>query len=168
MECGISIQWSIFDNNVTSARVKSAKSDVERLTAVVEELEKRICLEIRSAYMNMRAAEENIKISQVAFKQANESYEISQIRYEEGVDILLTVTNAQDKLTQAQTNYYTAFYDYNRYKVALDKAMGIPVDINIPRYISAEKSGKSAKKAFEISKVTEEDRNPEFEKPFEK
>ncbi len=157
---GITIQWNIFDNNVTSAQVNAAKSDVERLTAVAEELEKRIRLEINSAYTQMKSAEENIKISQTALKQAQESYEIAKIRYEEGVDILLTVTNAQDKLTEAQTNYYTALYDYNRYKVTLEKAMGIPINLNVPRYVSAQEEGKSAKKAFEIAKINE------VEEPF--
>ena len=159
---GITLQWSIFDNNVTSAQVQAAKSDVERYSSIVEETEKKIRLETRSAYTQMKAAEENIKVAQIAFTQAQESYEIAQIRYEEGVDILLTVTNAQDKLTEAQTNYYTALYDYNRYKVTLEKAMGIPIDINVPQYISAEESGKSAKKAFEVAKINN------FDEPFEK
>ena len=157
---GISIQWNIFDNNVTSAQVQAAKSDVERLSAIAEELEKRIRLEINSAYTQMKSAEENIKIAKVALQQAQESYEIAKVRYEEGVDILLTVTNAQDKLTEAQTNYYTALYDYNRYKVTLEKAMGIPINLNVPRYVSAEEEGKSAKKAFEIAKINE------VEEPF--
>lgn len=154
---GINLQWNIFDNNVISARVQAAKADVQRYSAVVDEIEKKIRLEVNSAYTQMKAAEENIKVAKVAFQQAQESYDIATIRYEEGVDILLTVTNAQDKLTQAQTNYYTALYDYNRYKITLEKAMGISVDINVPQYISAEESGQSAKKALEIAKINEVD-----------
>ena len=48
-----------------------------------------------------------------------------------------------------KTNYYDALYNYNTAKANLDKAMGIPVGIDVTRYISAEADGKSAAKARE-------------------
>ena len=59
------------------------------------------------------------------------------------------VTDAQEKLTQARTNYYTALYEYNLNKAALAKAMGVPVDIDVPRYIAARDEGKSEPRAFD-------------------
>ena len=84
---------------------------------------------------------------------------IAEVRYEEGVDILLAVTDAQEKLTQARTNYYTALYDYNLNKAALAKAMGVPVDIDVPRYVAATEEGKSAPRAFDEAALHEK-RNP--------
>ena len=75
----------------------------------------------------MKTAEDNIKAAAAAVKQAEESYTIAQVRYEEGVDILLSVADAQEKLTQARSNYSTALYQYNLYRATLEKAMGIPV-----------------------------------------
>ena len=74
---------------------------------------------------------------------------IAEVRYQEGVDILLAVTDAQEKLTQARTNYYTALYDYNLNKAALAKAMGVPVDIDVPRYVAARDGGKSEPRALD-------------------
>ena len=101
----------------------------------------------------MKAAEENVKATKIAVAQAEESYEIAVVRHIEGVDILLSVTDAQEKLTQAKTNYYTALYQYNLYKAQLEKAMGIPVGFNVPIYIEAEQEGKSSDKALEISSL---------------
>ena len=56
--------------------------------------------------------------------------------------------DAQEKLTSARTNYYTALYNYNTSKAALDKAMGIPIDIDVPRYVAAQQNGDSPKNAL--------------------
>ena len=152
-QAGISLSWSIFDNQITSANVKAAKYDVERLKANAEAMDKSVSLQVRSAYTQMKAAEENIKATKIAVSQAEESYEIAVVRHDEGVDILLSVTNAQEKLTQARTNYYSALYQYNLYKAQLEKAMGIPVGFNVSTYIEAEKAGKNSEKALEISSI---------------
>ena len=152
-QAGVVLSWNVFDNQVTSANVKAAKSDVERLKANVDAINKSVSLQVRSAYTQMKAAEENVKATKIAVAQAEESYEIAVVRHIEGVDILLSVTNAQEKLTQAKTNYYTALYQYNLYKAQLEKAMGIPIGFNVPIYIEAEQEGKSSDKALEISSL---------------
>lgn len=155
-QAGLSLSWSIFDNQVTSANVHAAKSEVERLKANVDALNKNVALQVRSAYTRMKAAEENVKLNEIAVKQAEESYELAVVRHVEGVDILLNVTNAQDKLTQAQTNYYSALYQYNLYRAQLEKAMGIPVGFNVPLYIEVAQEGKSATKALEAAEIQQE------------
>ena len=152
-QAGVVLNWSIFDNQVTSANVKAAKSEVERLKANVDAVNKSVTLQVKSAYTHMKAAEENVKATKIAVAQAEESYKIAVVRHVEGVDILLNVTDAQEKLTQAKTNYYTALYQYNLYKAQLEKAMGIPVGFNVPIYVEAEQEGKSSEKALEISSL---------------
>jgi outer membrane protein TolC len=39
--------------------------------------------------------------------------------------------DAEEKLTTAQSNYYNALYKYNSSKAALDKAMGLMVDLDV-------------------------------------
>ena len=56
--------------------------------------------------------------------KAKENLSIAQARYEEGVDILLNLTDAQEKLIRAGTNYYTALYEYNLGKARLENAIG--------------------------------------------
>ena len=63
--------------------------------------------------------------------------------------------DAQEKLTSARTNYYTALYNYNTSKAALDKAMGIPVDIDVPRYVAAQQAGDTPRKTLDASLLHE-------------
>lgn len=124
---GLDMSWSVFDNAITKANVDAAKANVKRLEAQKANVEKNLLLETRSAYAQMKAAESNVLSSKTAVEQAKESYEIFSVRYEEGVDNLLSVTTAQERLIRAETNYSTALHDFNLYKAQLKKAMGVPV-----------------------------------------
>jgi len=75
------------------------------------------------------------------------------VRYEEGENTNLPVMDAQEKLTQAQVNYFDALYSYNMNKAQLEKAMGIPIEIDAAIYSSAVENGKNATKALEKSAV---------------
>ena len=85
--------------------------------------------------------------------KAEEDYNIAQIRYIEGVDTNLAVTDAQEKLTRARTNYYTALYQYREAKAALDKAMGLPVAIDATIYQATIQDGKKSAQALSEAKL---------------
>ena len=63
--------------------------------------------------------------------------------------------DAQEKLTEARSNYYTALYRYNVAKADLDRSMGIPVGIDVSRYVSAVEDGKTAADAREEAAITD-------------
>ncbi|MBR6267961.1 MAG: TolC family protein [Selenomonadaceae bacterium] len=161
-EAGVNISWNIFDNGITSAGVNQAKALIEQYKEEAERVKKNIRLETRSAYIQMRTAEANIQDAAIAVKKAEENYMIAQVRYEEGVDILLNLTDAQERLTQARSNYYTALYQYNLYRAALEKAMGVPVGFDVPSYVEAEHDGMSANKAVETAALPAYQTEPEL------
>ena len=156
-QAGLSVSWNLFDNGVTSENVRQAASVVDQYEAVARKTRKTIQLETRTAWLNMKAAEQNIQETAVAVKQAEDSYTIAQVRYEEGVDILLSVTNAQEKLTQARSNYMTALYQYNLSRASLEKAMGVPVGFDASLYTGAEQEGASADEALAAAWLGEEE-----------
>ena len=123
-EAGVIMTWNIFNNNATKDSIKAAEAEVKRAKAEVDGVDKNIVLQTKSAYIHMKTAEKNIETSAEAVLKAKENLSIAQARYEEGVDILLNLTDAQEKLIRAGTNYYTALYEYNLGKVNLEKAMG--------------------------------------------
>ena len=123
-EVGVVMSWKIFNNNATKDKVKAAEADVKKAKAEVVGVDKKIILQTKSAYIQMKAAEKNIETSAAAVLKAKENLSIAQARYEEGVDILLNLTDAQEKLIRAGTNYYTALYEYNLGKARLENAIG--------------------------------------------
>ena len=150
---GVNASCNVFDGGVTAAQVKQAEAALVNAQEDAAYTRESIQLDVQSAYLTLHAAEKNIATTQVAIKSAEEDYHIAQVRYAAGVGTNLDVMDASDKLTQAKTNYYTALYNYNTAKAELDKAMGIPVGIDVTRYVAAEEAGKSAQQAREDAAV---------------
>lgn len=163
---GVTASWNIFDNGVTAAQVKSAQAALNQTQESAAELREAVQLEVQSAYLTLNAAEKNIATTRLAIASAEEDYKIAVVRYQAGVGTNLDVMDASDKLTQARNNYYTALYTYNTAKASLDKAMGIPVSIDVVRYVAAEADGKSAAEAREEAALTMDSAEvPEMEDP---
>ena len=150
---GISANWNIFDNGQTAAGVNQAKANLAKAEEALAQTREAIELEVRQQYLNMQAAEKNIHTTSVAVSQAEEDYKIAQVRYSAGVDTNLSVMTAEEKLNSARTYYYQALYQYNAGKAALDKAMGVPVDVDARLYSEEEANSHSVKKAREAGDV---------------
>ena len=163
---GVNLSWDIFDGGITSSQIKEADASLastEESAAVARE---DIQLAVQAAFLDLRAAEKNISTTAIAIEHAQEDYKIAQVRYAAGVDTNLAVMDAEEKLTEARTNYYYALYNYNNAKAELDYAMGIPVSIDITRYVTAEHEGKTADQAREEAAITDEAALvPKAEKP---
>ncbi len=144
---GISASWNIFDNQVTQAQVNQEKASIRRAEAELKDKLAAVKLDVRTAYLNLRAAEENINTMKEALTKAEEDLRIEEVRYSAGVGTNLEVMDAQDKLVTAKGDYITALYNYNTSKASLEKAMGVPVDLDIEPYWKAlEEQDKKGKK----------------------
>ena len=130
-QVGIRANWNIFDNNVTKAQVRQAEAALYKAQEQAQYVREGIQLEVHQAYLSLLAAEKNIKTTSVAVNQATEDYQIAQVRYSAGVGTNIDVMDASVALTTARTNYVQALYDYNVSKAQLDKAMGMPVDLDV-------------------------------------
>lgn len=139
---GLVVSWDIWDNNVTQSKVNQSKAAVAKAEAAAENTRQSGDLEVRTAYLNLKAAEKSINTTQVAVDKAQEDYKIAQVRYAAGVGTNLDVMDAEEKLAQAQTNYYTALYNYNSSKAALDEAMGIMVDLDVSKLALPQEAAK--------------------------
>ena len=135
---GIQGSWNIFDNNVTEAQVQQKKAALRKAQQQALQQQETIQLEVRTAYLNLLAAEKNIQTTKVAVDKAQEDYKIAQVRYSAGVGTNLDVMDAEEKLTSTQTTYITALYDYNTSKASLDKAMGLKVDLDVAPYVPSQ------------------------------
>lgn len=146
---GVQIGWNLFDNGLVDSQVHAADAAILQAKEAAATTREQVQLDVQSAFLTLRAAEKNIATTKTAILSAEEDFKISQVRYAAGVGTNLDVMDASTKLTQTKTNYYDALYNYNTAKASLDKAMGIPVGIDVTRYISAEAEGKTAAKARE-------------------
>ena len=157
---GATATWNIFDNGVTTANVNNAEAALVKAQEALRAQDDTIQLDVRTALLNLQAAEKNISTTETAVKQAEEDLKIAHVRYSAGVGTNLDVMDATEKMTTARMNYNAALYNYNVSKAALDKAMGIPVDIDVAKYKASQMEGNRLKKIRDDAKVKE---NPELE-----
>ncbi|WP_037377080.1 TolC family protein [Selenomonas sp. AB3002] len=152
---GLTATWNIFDNGVTSANIHAAEASLLKAQEASAQTDEQIRLDVRKAILSLQAAEKNIQTTKVSVTKAEEDYKIAQVSYNAGVGTNLSVMDAEEKLTSARTNYYTALYKYNVSKAELDKAMGIPVDLDTVKYSDAAMAGETAVKAREAGRLNE-------------
>jgi len=151
---GISASWNIFDGGITRAQVNQADAALTRAQEVAAQTREQIQLDVQSAFLQLRAAEKNITTTQASVILGEENYKISQVRYAAGVGTNLDVMDASRKLTEARSNYFTALYNYNTAKASLDRYMGVPVEIDVVRYVESEGEGKTAAQSREDAALT--------------
>ena len=153
---GISASWNIFDGGITAAQVHEANAAVIRAQEVAAQTREQIQLEVQSYFLQLRAAEKNIATTQASVALAEENYKISQVRYSAGVGTNLDVMDASRKLTEARSNYFNALYSYNTAKASLDRYMGVPVEIDVVRYVESEGEGNKAAQSRADAALTNE------------
>ena len=153
---GLTASWNVFDGGITRAQVNQADAAITRAQEAAAQTREQIQLDVQSAFLDLQAAEKNIGTTQVAVALGEENYKIAQVRYSAGVGTNLDVMDASRKLTEARSNYFTALYNYNTAKASLDRYMGVPVEIDVVRYIESEEEGNTAAQSREDAALTAE------------
>ena len=120
----VGLSWTFWDWNKTRNSVNQGESMKRQLSQTRKTLEDGIKLELQSAILGLKEAEEKIPTAQKAVDQAEENLRVSEERYKAQVTTSTEVLDAQTLLSQARMNYYNALYDHNLAKAGLLRAIG--------------------------------------------
>ena len=122
---GVSMNIPIFDGLSKSARIQRNRIQLQQLENQKFYLGQNIQLEIYQAKQNLANDLEVLAVQKESMELAQEVYDISKIKYNEGVGSNLEVVEADAALIEAEINYLGALYDGLISKVDLEKALGI-------------------------------------------
>jgi outer membrane protein len=121
---GVSMNLPIFDGLERKAKLQRATIGSEQASIRRIDFENGMEMEVRNAriaYINARDA--SIMRSD-AMDLAQSIYDVTQIKYREGVGSSVELTQAESELYTAQTNYINALYELIVAKTDLDIALG--------------------------------------------
>lgn len=118
------VTFPIFDGGASKRREQNAEIAIQQFKEDMTDRERSIMLEVQQAYLGLERAKKRLDIAGEQVKNATESLNVTQARYEQGLVIFLEVLSAQSQYSQALTNQVTAFYDYKIAEKAMLKAMG--------------------------------------------
>lgn len=123
-QIGLSLSVPIFTGLSRSARIQQEKLKLLQIDNGFVNLKNAIDLEISQASLSFENALNTLLAQRENQELAGNVARVTKIKYEQGVGSSLEVTDAENSLRQAQTNYYTALFDAMVAKVDLDKAFG--------------------------------------------
>jgi outer membrane protein TolC len=122
---GLAASIPIFTGGRRSAAVQTAQAERRRLEREHERIALEVAQSVNAAYLNLRAAEQNIGTTQAALRSAQEDYRVARIRYESGRSILVEVLDALATRTRAEGNVVQVLFAYNVARDQLLRALGL-------------------------------------------
>jgi outer membrane protein TolC len=121
---GLRLNVPIFDGFAKRARIDKAKLELEQTRNNVEQLQASIDNDVATANLNIRSALLTIDNQKRNMQLAEQVYNTTRLKFEQGLGSNIEIYNAQAELRIAQTNYYSALYDAIIAKIDYLKATG--------------------------------------------
>lgn len=121
---GISLSMPIFTGFETKGKVQQAEVDYNQSRLQNSQLNRQIRLEVRDAVGRVEEARERVEALGETVDQAARGYDISQVRYQNGIGTQLEMQDAQVALTQARVNRINALHDLAVAVTELRRAVG--------------------------------------------
>jgi outer membrane protein TolC len=120
-----SLRVPIFEGGRVRGEVLEADADLRRRQAEAEDLRARIYYEIRATFLDLKAADDRVRVAQGALNLAEEQVRESRDRFAAGVTDTIEVVQGQEALAVASENYISSLFALNLAKAALARAMGL-------------------------------------------
>lgn len=124
---GVLVTWPIFNGFLTEHQVEEAKANQNAIRYSIEELQLRIWLEVKSAYLELQTSLERIHQAEETLAASSGQLELADKRYNAGLGNIIELTDAERFYIQDDTGYVEALYGYSVAKAALDRVTGISV-----------------------------------------
>jgi outer membrane protein TolC len=121
---GLNLTWSIFDGFETASQVQRDQIRIEQARLDLEDLERSVAREVRSAGRTMETARERIRSQQVAVEAAEVNYAHAARRVEEGASSQVELRQASDQLDESRFSLLQAAFDYRMALATLETALG--------------------------------------------
>ena len=122
-QAGVSIP--IFTGGRIKGDITQAESALRQRKAEAENVRGQIDYDVRTAFLNLNAAKEQVEVANQNVSLANESLARSKDRFSSGVTDSVEVVQAEQALASANDQYITSLYNHNLAKLSLARALGV-------------------------------------------
>ena len=114
----------VFTGGRIKGDITEAESVLRQRKAEAENLRGQIDYDVRTAFLNLQAATEQVGVARQNRDLANENLSRSQERFAAGVTDSVEVVQAQQSLASANDQYISSLYSHNVAKLQLARALG--------------------------------------------
>jgi outer membrane protein TolC len=120
----VTLRWNLWTGGATRARVQQARFAESRVEALRKRADSAIQLEVRKAYLDVRAATQRVEVASAAAAEADEAHRIIQNRHQAGLTTVTELLRSETALAAARTRRLAAIYDQRVAEAALEHAAG--------------------------------------------
>ena len=121
---GAEVQIDLFAGGGKRAALAREKAMQERAVASLAGFQDAVRLEIRNAYYQFDAAQQQVKVARSTIAQADESLRINQDRYEGGLSTVADILRVEEAAHRAKADYWQAVYRMNASYAGVELATG--------------------------------------------
>ena len=122
-QAGVSVP--LFTGGRIKGDITQAEGKLRQRKAEAENLRGQIDYDVRTAFLNLNAAKEQVEVAKQNVDLANESLARSRDRFSTGVTDSVEVVQAEQALASANDQYITSLYNHNFAKLSLARALGV-------------------------------------------
>jgi outer membrane protein len=123
---GFSVSVPIFNGNRTRAEVAQAQVELEQQRLRLAQLRENVQLDYERARGERERTRASIQARQRTVQQAQRVYDLTVLRYEQGLASQLEVSDSRLALLQARTNLAQAVADFQIATARVNRALGQP------------------------------------------
>lgn len=125
----------VFTGGRIKGDITEAEAALHQRKAEAENLRGQIDYDVRTAFLNLDAAQQQVAVAKENVDLANENLSRSQERFAAGVTDSVEVVQAQQALASANDQYISSLYSHNLSKLQLARALGVARN-NYSQYLS--------------------------------
>lgn len=115
----------VFTGGRIKGDIAQAEAELRRRKAEAENIRGQIDYDVRTAFLNLSAAKEQVAVAKQNVGLANENVARSKDRFTSGVTDSVEVVQAEQSLASANDQYITSLYNHGLAKLSLARALGI-------------------------------------------
>ncbi len=120
----VSGSYPLFDAGSARGAVRVAQAQRDIAANQLEQVRQQIRLDVEQAYNTRAVNQQAAGLAQAAVTAAQVNYDAAVAARQEGIGTVLEITTAQATLTQAQSQYVTAVYNFYIADAQLQRALG--------------------------------------------
>lgn len=121
---GLTLRIPIFDGLEKRSKVRKAGIDMENARLSYENALKSFRTQYLNASNDLMNSQRNFKKQKDNYLLAEDVYEVTSVRYREGVASMTEVLQDEMRMSEAQNNYVTAHYNYRVNNLTMLKLTG--------------------------------------------
>ncbi len=121
---GASLRWNLFNGFADKARIAEANQQIQRARAEQRRVDAALGLEVRRAYLDLKATEERIQVAESAVSAAEENLRIVKNRYENGLTDVTELLRSETALAETRLRRLVAVHDQRLAAAGLELAAG--------------------------------------------